>query len=67
MAEYRFDFVSAFVDVGTVRQAGSWLDAKLGLGVALNGGDWGQLAFAWRTDERADSSPKIRLIFRRAF
>jgi hypothetical protein len=67
MAEYRFDFVSAFVDVGTVKQAGSWLDAKLGLGVALNGGDWGQLAFAWRTDERADSSPKIRLIFRRAF
>jgi len=67
MAEYRFDFVSAFVDVGSVKQPAGWLDAKLGLGVALNAGDWGQLAFAWRTDERAESSPKIRLIFRRAF
>jgi len=66
-AEYRFDWVSAFADVGTVKRGGAWLDAKLGLGVALNAGDWAQLAFAWRTDERSQGSPKIRLVFRRAF
>ena len=33
----------------------------------LNAGDWAQLAFAWRTDERAEGSPRIRLVFRRAF
>lgn len=65
-AEYRFDWVSAFADLGSVEQGGSWLSAKLGLGVALNAGD-AQLAFAWRTDDRSEGSPKIRLIFRRSF
>jgi len=67
MAEYRFDWVSAFADLGSVKQGSSWLAAKLGLGVALNAGDWAQLAFAWRTDDRSQGSPKIRLIFRRSF
>jgi hypothetical protein len=67
MAEYRFEWVSAFADLGSVRSGGAWSSAKVGLGVALNGGDWAQLAFAWRTDGRSQSSPQIRLIFLRAF
>jgi hypothetical protein len=35
--------------------------------VALNLGDEAQLAFAWRTDDRAEVVPEVRLLFERTF
>lgn len=64
--EYRFDPVSAFVDAGSLRSPTSdGKEVHLGLGAALDLGDSGQLAFAWRTDERATATPEIRLLFGR--
>jgi hypothetical protein len=67
MAEYRFDLLSFFADVGSVKQDASWTGAKLGVGAAFNFGSFAQLAFAWRTDDRGDASPRIRVVFGRAF
>lgn len=66
-AEYRWDAVGAFVDVGTVRREGEWTPAKLGVGLALYLGDEAHLAVAWRTDERASWTPEARLLFSRPF
>lgn len=66
-AEYRWDGVGAFVDVGTVRQGSEWTPAKLGLGLALYLGDETHFAVAWRTDERASWVPEARLLFSRPF
>jgi hypothetical protein len=64
--EYRFDAISLFVDAGAVRAPGGDFEGpRLGLGTALNLGDSGQLAFAWRTDEDAEAVPEIRLLFGR--
>lgn len=66
-AEYRWDALGAFVDVGTVRQGGDWTRAKLGAGAALYLGDEVHFAVAWRTDERASWEPEARLLFSRPF
>jgi len=65
--EYRFDALSAFVDLGAVRgqEDRAWSGPRLGLGTALNLGDSAQLAFAWRADAEAKGSPEIRLLFGR--
>jgi hypothetical protein len=64
--EYRFDAISFFVDSGAVHApGGDFAGPRLGLGAALNLGDSGQLAFAWRTDEDATATPEIRLLFGR--
>lgn len=67
-AEYQWWAVfSAFVDVGSVRDAsGVWSPAKVGLGAAFNLGGL-SLAAAWRTDDRARATPEVRLIFQRTY
>ena len=67
-AEYQWWAVfSAFVDVGSVRDAGGvWSPAKVGLGAAFNLGGF-SLAAAWRTDDRARATPELRLIFQRTY
>ena len=58
---------SAFVDVGSVRDAaGVWSPAKVGVGAAFNLGGF-SLATAWRTDDRARATPELRLIFQRTY
>ncbi|WP_224361104.1 hypothetical protein [Hyalangium versicolor] len=66
-AEYRWEGVGAFVDVGSVRQEEGWTDAKLGLGASLHFGDEVQFTAAWRADERASWVPEARLLFTRPF
>ncbi|AKJ00848.1 hypothetical protein ATI61_112110 [Archangium gephyra] len=67
-AEYRWDFIGVFADVGTVhRKELGWMDPKLGLGAQLYFGDSVHLSVAWRTDERASISPEARLLFVRPF
>ena len=66
-AEYRWDALGAFVDVGTVRRGSDWTPAKLGVGAALYLGDEVHFAMAWRTDERASWTPEARLLFSRPF
>ncbi len=66
-AEYRWEALGAFADLGTVRQEGGWADARLGLGASLHFGDEVQLTAAWRADERASLTPELRLLFTRPF
>ncbi|WP_224242310.1 BamA/TamA family outer membrane protein [Hyalangium gracile] len=66
-AEYRWEALGAFVDVGSVRQEEGWTDAKLGLGASLHLGDEVELTAAWRLDDRADWVPEARLLFTRPF
>lgn len=66
-AEYRWDALGGFVDVGAVHQGEGWTDAKLGLGAALYLGDEVQLTAAWRADDRASWVPEARLFFTRPF
>ncbi len=64
--EYRFAALSMFVDAGAVRAIdGDFAGPRLGIGTALNLGDSGQLAFAWRTDDQAEAAPEVRLLFGR--
>ncbi|HVE87736.1 MAG TPA: hypothetical protein VND93_32990 [Myxococcales bacterium] len=65
-AEYQWAVFSAFVDVGSVRSAGVWSPAKVGLGAAFNLGDFA-VAAAWRTDDRARLVPEARLVFQRTY
>jgi hypothetical protein len=66
-AEYQWAVFSAFVDVGSVRDAaGVWSPAKVGVGAAFNLGGV-SLAAAWRTDDRARLAPELRLIFQRTY
>jgi hypothetical protein len=67
-AEYRWGFLGAFVDVGTVhRGEQGWMDPRLGVGALAYFGDSTRLAVAWRTDERATFVPEARLLFVRPF
>ncbi|MGZ3460796.1 MAG: hypothetical protein ACXU86_20095, partial [Archangium sp.] len=68
-AEYRWCFVGAFADVGTVRRdaEAGWMDPKLGVGAQLYFGDSVHFTVAWRTDERATPVPEARLLFIRPF
>ncbi|MFY0564488.1 hypothetical protein ACN28E_11605 [Archangium lansingense] len=67
-AEYRWGFIGAFADVGSVHQNElGWRDPKLGVGAQLYFGDTVHLSVAWRTDERASLTPEARLLFVRPF
>jgi hypothetical protein len=67
-AEYRWGFLGAFADVGTVhRGEAGWMDPRLGLGAQLYFGDSVRFTAAWRTDERAELVPEARLLFVRTF
>ncbi|WP_395817473.1 hypothetical protein [Archangium minus] len=67
-AEYRWGFLGAFADVGSVHQGeAGWMDPRLGVGAQLYFGDSVHLSVAWRTDERASLSPEARLFFVRPF
>jgi len=66
-AEYRWDPLGAFVDLGAVHQDGGWSDARMGLGATLHLGDTVQFTAAWRADDRATITPEVRLLFTRPF
>ncbi|WP_257452667.1 BamA/TamA family outer membrane protein [Archangium lipolyticum] len=67
-AEYRWGFLGAFADVGTVhRDEAGWMDPRLGVGAQLYFGDSVRFTAAWRTDERAALVPEARLLFARTF
>ncbi|HEY0714383.1 MAG TPA: hypothetical protein VGF45_16995, partial [Polyangia bacterium] len=66
-AEYRFDGVSLFVDIGSLRTADSFSTAKTGIGAALNFSDGVHLDVAWRTDDRREVWPEVRLLFQRTY
>ena len=66
-AEYRWDAIGLFADVGTVRNATDWSEARVGLGASLHLGDGVRFDVAWRTDERATAAPEARLLFQRTF
>jgi hypothetical protein len=66
-AEYRWEALGAFVDLGAVHQEDGWRDPRLGLGASLHLGDETQLTAAWRVDERASWAPEVRLLFSRPF
>ena len=67
MIEYRYDVVSVFMDVGSVRQPEGWIDPKVGLGAKLHFGEEVFLTAAWRTDALSKGSPELRLFFNRMF
>lgn len=66
-AEYQWNGLGVFGDVGTVHAADGWTDAKLGLGASLHLGDEVEFTAAWRTDEEAEAWPDVRLLFTRTF
>ncbi|AKQ68854.1 hypothetical protein A176_005766 [Myxococcus hansupus] len=66
-AEYRWDALGLFADVGTVRSDSEWTEARVGVGASLHLGDGVRFDVAWRTDERATGSPEARLLFQRTF
>ncbi|MBF5045172.1 BamA/TamA family outer membrane protein [Aggregicoccus sp. 17bor-14] len=67
-AEYQWGFFGIFTDVGMVHApAAGWSDAKLGLGASLHLGDEVEFSAAWRTDERAEAAPTVRLLWVRTF
>jgi hypothetical protein len=65
--EYRYKAGSAFVDVGSLRTGSDFGPTRTGLGVALNFSDRGALALAWRTDDKAEVWPEVRLFFNRTY
>ncbi|RKH71774.1 hypothetical protein D7X96_07570 [Corallococcus interemptor] len=66
-AEYRWDCLGVFADLGSVHAASAWSDAKLSLGTSLHLGDAVRFEAAWRIDERARLAPEARLLFNRTF
>ncbi|MFY2559195.1 hypothetical protein ACN469_16300 [Corallococcus terminator] len=66
-AEYRWHAFGLFADLGTVRGAGEWQDARLGVGGTFHFTDDVRVDVAWRTDEKATATPEARLFFVRTF
>ncbi|MGE6758614.1 hypothetical protein ACQKGO_11415 [Corallococcus interemptor] len=66
-AEYRWECLGVFADLGAVHAASAWSDAKLSLGSSLHLGDTLRFEAAWRIDERARLTPEARLLFNRTF
>ncbi|WP_342379022.1 hypothetical protein NVS55_06395 [Myxococcus stipitatus] len=66
-AEYRWHVFGVFADLGTVRDAKKWGDARLGVGGTFHFSDEVRVDVAWRTDEKATSTPEARLFFVRTF
>ena len=65
--EYGVGPLSLFVDIGSLRQADAWSSARTGVGGALNLPEDVHLDVAWRTDDQAELSPEVRLLFQRTF
>jgi hypothetical protein len=66
--EYRYRAASAFADIGSLRRTtGGFSPTRTGLGVALNMRDRASLSLAWRTDDRAEIWPEVRLFFNRTY
>ena len=66
-AEYGLGPISLFVDVGSVRQTDSFGGVHAGVGGSLSFPDDVHLDVAWRTDDQAELSPEVRLLFQRTF
>jgi hypothetical protein len=66
-AEYGLGSLALFVDVGSIRQADDFSPVRTGVGGSLNFGDDVHLDVAWRTDDEAEWSPEVRLLFQRTF
>ncbi len=81
-AEYRHEWLSGFVDVGSVRQPGGWTGPHAGAGLKLHFdslpvvGRWLQnrrllppiqLAAAWRLDQAGKAGPSVRLLIGQLF
>ena len=66
-AEYGLGPLSMFVDIGSVRQADEFSSVRTGVGGALNFPDDVHLDVAWRTDDQAEWTPEVRLLFQRTF
>jgi hypothetical protein len=66
-AEYRWEALGVFADLGSVRAEEDWTDARLGLGASLHFSEDVRLDVAWRTDEKATATPEARLLFVRTF
>ena len=66
-AEYGVAPLAVFVDVGSIRQADDFSPVHTGVGGSLNFGDDVHLDVAWRTDDEAEWSPEVRLLFQRTF
>jgi hypothetical protein len=66
-AEYGLGPLSMFVDIGSVRQADEFSSVRAGVGGALNFPDDVHLDVAWRTDDQAEWTPEVRLLFQRTF
>ncbi|WXH28358.1 Outer membrane protein assembly factor BamA [Myxococcus stipitatus] len=66
-AEYRWHVFGVFADLGTVRAEKEWMDARLGVGGSFHFSDEVRVDVAWRTDEKATSTPEARLFFVRTF
>lgn len=66
-AEYRWSFISAFIDVGSVELDGTWTEARAGVGLGLELGDDFHIEAAWRTDEGAKAAPSVMAFFTRPF
>ena len=66
-AEYRWEALGVFADLGSVRAADAWTDVRLGLGASLHFNEDVRLDVAWRTDEKATATPEARLLFVRTF
>jgi hypothetical protein len=66
-AEYGLGPLALFIDVGSLRQADAFSPVRTGVGGALNFPEDVHLDVAWRTDDQADWSPEVRLLFQRTF
>jgi hypothetical protein len=66
-AEYGVEALSLFVDIGSLHQADEWSSVRTGVGASLNFPDDVHLDVAWRTDDQAEWTPEVRLLFQRTF
>ncbi|WP_223638514.1 outer membrane protein assembly factor [Corallococcus sp. EGB] len=66
-AEYRWQNLGIFADLGSVHYASAWLDPKLGMGASFHFGDSVRFDAAWRIDDRIRLAPEARLLFNRTF
>jgi hypothetical protein len=64
--EYEVHGLAFFSDIGSVRVDNRWVTPKVGLGVAFGFKEAG-LVLAWRTDDKAQWLPALRLLFQRTF
>jgi hypothetical protein len=62
--QYDGSHFGVFFDVGSVRQAGAWLDPKTSAGASFSFADGStRMEAAWRLDSRARLLPDFRILF----